>query len=156
MRKNANRARPKKYSDLATAAPPQSGLEQLSESEARQLTRLIRKHGKKVVVTAVGEIRLREPRKRGRPSRGNLPHFELMHLASFLDELTHEYRAAGSKAPFVEAVTFLYELKYDVLAQADKPRFQRFINHMRRQRRRGLRKLKELRTKLDAFKGGGK
>jgi hypothetical protein len=70
---------------------------------------IVEKYGADAVIEAVPIVR---KRRRGRPSRGNLPIYEKMHLAQWIDERAEEYLTAGCKAPIRQARIDAYHLEF--------------------------------------------
>ncbi|MFC3642146.1 hypothetical protein [Aquibium oceanicum] len=80
-----------------------------SESDLKILRRLVGKHGSRAVSDAASKV---VPRKPGRPPRGNLPYFEGMHLADWIDEQRAEHKRMGHSAPLKRAINDAYEMLY--------------------------------------------
>ena len=70
-------------------------------NEMHYLARLVKKYGRETVSDIVAEIPL--PRNRGRPSRGNDPIYEAIHLAQWFEEAIEENRAIGVPKPVLAA-----------------------------------------------------
>ena len=81
----------------------------LSESDTKEVARLVHKYGRDFIAAAAQKVPLRGP---GRPSRGFLPYYERMALADEIEELAEEHRQAGSRKPYTDAEIDFYELEY--------------------------------------------
>lgn len=90
----------------------------LSGSEAKALARLVRKHGREAIATAARDVPL--PRRPGRPSRGDLPYYERMDLAEWIEEQAAEHERNHLSAPYKRAFNDVYEMMYgDDLGRPD-------------------------------------
>jgi hypothetical protein len=106
-----------------------------------RVKRLIAEHGRAAIDAELEQIRLR---RRGRPSRGNLPLYEAMHLASCIDEWAEENRAAGSKKPILEAELEAYEMDTSPEQRRDPAHFARWQKNIKKKRLKGRRELAKL------------
>jgi len=68
---------------------------QLSSEDAKRLRTLVRKHGRDLIRQIVKAIGLNP--KKGRPPRGDLPYFERIYFAQWVEEDAEESRQAGLK-----------------------------------------------------------
>ena len=105
----------------------------------RLLARLVRKYGGKLVAAAAGEV---EPRGPGRPPRGDLAYFELIHLAEWIEDVAKQHRRNGSRKPYIDAGIDAYDLLYGKKGQRD---LDKFLKTMKRKRYEGRRALQEAR-----------
>jgi hypothetical protein len=111
----------------------------LSGSDTKELARLVRKYGRKVVAAAARTVSLRAP---GRPSRGLLPYYERMHLAEWIEEQAEEHRQAGSRKPYTDAEIDLYDLQFS--GEEKPPDLQKWRRTIKKLRQQGRRELREL------------
>lgn len=114
------------------------------ESDLKSLRRLVQKYGSCAVSHAADKV---VPRRAGRPSRGNLPYFEGMHLVQWLEEAAAEYRANGVRYFMAAAINDLFELTVDEDDRKQSGRYERFEKTTRRRLIEGR---KELRQFLEA------
>jgi hypothetical protein len=117
----------------------------------KDLARLVRKYGRDVIGGAAKTVSVRGP---GRPSRDNLPFFERMHLADWIEEQAEEYRQAGSRKPYRQAEIDLYELMYDDDAKSRD--FEKFQKTKKKARQRGRQHWRELAQQVHKHPGAAK
>lgn len=94
MPRRSRRKLPRKYDIDAPAIPI------LSAADGHVLAKLVEKYGADSVAAAIPNA---QRRKRGRPSRGLLPHFEKMSDADWIDARAAEYQAENLSAPIRQA-----------------------------------------------------
>lgn len=99
------------------------------ESDLKSLRRLVQKYGSRAVSDAAGEV---VPRSAGRPSRGNLPFFERMHLVQWLEEAAAEHRTNGVRNFTAAAINDLFDLTADEADHKQSGRYERFEKTIRR------------------------
>ncbi|MER8435398.1 hypothetical protein NKH36_19015 [Mesorhizobium sp. M1312] len=100
-----------------------------SEADLKSLSRLIGKHGVEAVHRMTNKT---APRGRGRPSRGDLPYYEGMQLAQWLDEAAAEHRAKGTRNFASAAIYDLFVLTVDEHEHKQPGRFERFLKTTKR------------------------
>lgn len=110
-----------------------------SESDLKSLSRLIRKYGSSAVSNQASKV---VPRGPGRPSRGDLPLFESIHLAQWLEETAAEHRSNGVRNFMAAAINDLFELTIDEHEQKETGRYERFEKTTRRKLIEGRKALK--------------
>jgi len=133
-----------KYRPSEPTLPPDP-MELLSDAHAKKLATLVRKYGPEAIAKAAKAVVTRKP---GRPSRGDFPYYERMHLADWLEERAEEHRAAGSRKPYTDAEIELYELLYG--GEEEKRDLQKFRKTIKKARHRGRLELQEVREALKA------
>jgi hypothetical protein len=112
----------------------------LTPSDTRELARLVRKYGRTLVVETAMSIP--EPRE-GRPPRGDLPVFERIHLADWIEEVAKEYQKAGSSKPYRQAELEVYEIQFG--GDGKRPDLQTFLTTLKRKRIQGRKELRAAR-----------
>ena len=85
------------------------------------------------------------PRKPGRPSRGNLPYFELAHLADWIEDVAEEHRKNGKRNAIRLAEVELYEMTVDDEQRRTPGKFERWLRNIKKKRLIGRRNLLEMR-----------
>lgn len=113
-------------------ANPFRPIRPLTPSDTRDLARLVRKCGRNLIVETAKSIP--EPRE-GRPPRGDLPVFERIHLADWIDEVAMEYQEAGSVKPYRQAELEVYEMQFG--GDGNRPDLQTFLTTLKRKRIQG-------------------
>jgi hypothetical protein len=81
---------------------------QVTETEKKLLARLNRKYGVAGIHDVVDKVGLSQ--RRGAPSKGELPRYEAMHWADWIDDVAEEYRQKGSRSPIRDAENEFYEM----------------------------------------------
>jgi len=114
-------------------------------ADTKELARLVRKYGRDAVAAAAQGVPLRG---RGRPSRGLLPVYEMMHLADRIEELAEEHRQAGSRKPYTDAEIDYYDLEFS--GEKNPPDFQKWRKTIKKRRQQGRRYYLELTRKIQA------
>ena len=135
--RRAGKLKGPKY-DLKQAQPAELR-SSLSASDAKELARLVGKYGPEVVAAEAHKVPLRG---RGRPSRGDLPYYENMHLADWIEEQAEKHRQAGSPKPYTDAEIDLYDLRFS--GEKKPPDFQKWRKTIKKRRQQGRRDWLEL------------
>jgi hypothetical protein len=135
-----------KYPEIEDGPEPEPGL---TAADTKELARLVRKYGRDVVADAARKVTLRGP---GRPSRSDLPYYERMHLADWIEEYAEEYRQAGHRAPLKQAKLDVYEMLYaGKEGQRDLEKFLKTIKKKHQQGRRELQEVKAAAQRREAW-----
>lgn len=129
----------KKYPDLKEGLP-KTPEQQLSASDTKELARLVSKYGQDTIVAAAKEAPLS---RRGRPPRGDLPYYERMHWADWVEERVEEYIQADSPKPVKKALIDAYDMLYE--GEHDPPDLQKFLKTHKKKFHIGRRELQEVR-----------
>jgi hypothetical protein len=119
----------------------------LSAKDQKLVARLIRKYGREAVLAAVKAI---PESRRGRPSRGNLPIYEAVHLAQWFEEEVEEHRERGSKHPIRDAEIALYEMETGQTPDLTSKGFEAWRHNKKKRRSRGSRHLKDIKQAAEA------
>lgn len=126
----------KKYAELADQSRADDE-PAWSKDDLKALRRLVRKFGRNAVCDAALSVRL--PRG-GRPRRGDLPLYEAMHLAGWVEEREAEYKEQGLRAPLKRAFNDAYEMTYG--DDPDRPDPGKFARTLKRKYYPALRALR--------------
>jgi hypothetical protein len=122
--------RRRKYSPVEPPPPPPpTALDRLTDRDQKLLATLVKNYGAKVIAQAARIVT--PPPSRGRPRRGEDPHFERIHLADFFDALVEEHREAGSRHPVQAAMRELFEIARPSRT-GDPAAFKRFTRTTKR------------------------
>jgi hypothetical protein len=117
---------------------PPSSAPEMTDTDAKDLARLVNTYGRDFVAEAAKTVR---PRRRGRPSRGDLPYYEIMHLADWLDETAGDHCKDGKPAPKKQALLDLFEMTINEDERRAPGRFARFAKTTKKKWLRGRRDL---------------
>lgn len=129
----------KKCSELAVQ-PAADEKPEWSARDLKNLKRLVRKHG----VAAVSDKAKRvTPRGPGRPPRGDLPDYEAMHEAEWIEEQTTGYKLQKLGAPLKRAFNDAYEMTYG--EDPDRPDPGKYAKTLKRKYYPALRNLRRVR-----------
>ncbi|WP_139032269.1 hypothetical protein [Mesorhizobium amorphae] len=88
----------------------------------------------------------------GRPSRGDLPYYEGMHLADWIEEQRAEHKRLGNSAPLKRALNDAYEMLHG--DDPDRPDPEKFATTLKRKfypARRDLHVLQRVAEELNAI-----
>jgi hypothetical protein len=143
--KRASRKRPANKVGALSPNEISQRLEAISNKDRKQIARLVGKHGREIVLAAVTASP--EPRSRGRPSRGNLPIYEAVHLAQWFEEEVEEHRGRGSAHPIRDAEIALYDIEK---GREPDDLFEAWRLNTKKKRLRGSRYLKQIRQTAEA------
>jgi hypothetical protein len=120
--------------------PKVSPFDSLLKNDQKTVVRLVKRYGREAVLGAVTSSP--EARPRGRPSRGNLPIFEAVHLAEWFEEEEKLYRERGSAHPVLDAEISLHEMQEGRAPDHPSKKFAAWRKNMRKKRTLGNRTLK--------------
>ena len=139
----------KKYAELEDQSHPNDEPE-WSKDDLKDLRRLVRRFGRNAVCDAAIAVRLTETG--GRPPRGDIPLYEAMHLASWVEEQVAEYKEQGLRAPLKRAINDAYDMIYgDDPDRPDPGKFARTLKRKYYPALRALRLEKEAAERRNAF-----
>jgi hypothetical protein len=144
-RHRRNYDRGPKYPEIPALPKPE--VPALSEPDRKRLATMVRKVGLEAVIEAAKTVG--PPRRAGRPSRGNKPYLELMHLADWIEDEAAERRELGSRWPYNEARIAAYRMAHGL----DVPVSKSNIKLVKKKHLRGRRELELLRNKRRTFYG---
>jgi len=115
-------------------------------ADTKKLATLVRKYGRAAVVDSAKKVDTTD--KRGRPLRRN-PYFERVSLAWWIEKYMEEHRARGSRHPYRDTITDLYEMEHDEKERRRPGHFAKFEKNIKKKWLQGRRELREMRE-LDA------
>jgi hypothetical protein len=124
----------------------QDAIDQLSSEDRKRLRTLLRKYGRDQIIQVAKKIDVSQGR--GRPPRGDLPEYERIHFAQWIEEEAEERRQAGSKSPIKDALYGAFEMDVGELGKEERRnpgRFNRWLKTHKKKWQQGKRELEHLR-----------
>ena len=125
---------------------------ELCDEDAKRLRTLLRNYGRDQISQVALTIDVCP--KRGRPPRGELPKYERIHFAQWIEEEAEERRKAGSKSPIKDAFYAAFEMDVDELKKEerrDPGHFNRWLKTHKKKWHQGNRNLEGLRERQKLY-----
>jgi len=108
--------------------------QEMTPHDRKELARFVRRYGRHIVLEAARMIP--EPRRRGRPSRGDEPYEEAINIAECLFVWAEEHREEGSTKPIEDALRDLYDVLVCDKKQRQPGHFEKWCRTIKRKRSR--------------------